>query len=276
MTSQDRASYVAGIETWRKKREEGLRAPDSWLSLTGLFMLSDGVHTVGSGPDNTVILPPSAPAALGLIQFANGVATLDVTCAEAVKVDGAITQHAVLKDNSAGAPSLATVGSTIFFIHAFSGMHAVRVKDTQNPRRLNFRGCLWFDINPALRVVAQFERNAQPVVLPITTVRDTSDEYPSAGRLTFTLQGQALSLQAMATSKPGQLWAVMRDKTTGDSTYRAARFLPITVLEDGTADLDFNKAYNPPCAFSDFATCPMPPAENILPVAITAGERTPA
>ena len=270
MTDTD---YVGAIRTWREKYQNGLRAPDSWLSLTGLFMLDEGEYRVGSDPGSDVVLPDSAPAKLGVLRFANTAATLEITCAETVKIDGVIMQRAHLVDNSAGAPTLATVGSVIFFIHAFSGMHAVRVKDTANPAREAFPGCVWFDVDPRYTVRGRFVPNAAPRVFTVTTSRDTPDDYASIGTVEFELNGQALRLHAETAGRDNALFIVFRDATSGKQTYGSSRYLMANCSPDGTVDLDFNKAFNPPCALSSFATCKLAPPENVLSVAIEAGER---
>lgn len=267
--------YAAEIAAWRVKREQGLRAPDSWLSLTNLHVLEDGVHTIGSAADNAVALPVSAPAHLGVLRYAEGSAVLDVTCSDEVRVDGTpVTGSIALRDNHAGAPSLVTVGTCIFFIHAFSGVHGVRVKDTASPRLQSFPGCVWFDADPAYRVRGTLERYAEKQVLSIRTSRDTPDDYASVGRVHFKLHGREFILEAMAGGQDA-LFIVFRDATSGVSSYPASRFVFPTVSADGSVDLDFNRAISPPCAFSVYATCPLPPAQNILSVAVEAGEKTP-
>lgn len=270
MTNND---YVGAIRSWREKYENGLRAPESWLSLTGLFMLDDGDYRVGSDSGSDVVLPASAPAHLGVLHFADGAATLDITCTETVHVAGKPAKRAVLTDNSAGAPTLVTVGSAIFFIHAFSGTHAVRVKDTANPARDSFPGCVWFDVDPRYNVRGRFVPNAAPRVFEVTTSRDTSDDYASIGIVEFELNGRALRLHAEAAGHENGLFIVFRDATSGRQTYGSSRYLKATHLPDGAVALDFNKAFNPPCAFSPFATCKLAPRENVLTVAIEAGER---
>ncbi len=270
MTDND---YVGTIRTWREKYENGLRAPDSWLSLTGLFMLDEGDYRVGSDPGSDVVLPASAPANLGMLHFADGAATLNITSDAPVKVDGAITQQAVLNDNSAGAPTLVTVGSVIFFIHAFSGMHAVRVKDTANPAREAFPGCVWFDVDSDYSVRGRFVPNAAPRVFAVTTSRDTPDDYASIGIVEFELNGQALRLHAEKAGRDSALFIVFRDATSGKQTYPSSRYLMANCAPNGTVELDFNKAFNPPCALSPFATCKLAPPENVLPIAVQAGER---
>lgn len=270
MTDND---YAGAIHTWREQYQSGLRAPDSWLSLTGLFMLDEGDYRVGSDPDSDVLLPASAPAKLGVLHFADGVATLDVFSNEDVKVDGAVTQHAALKDNSAGAPTLVTTGSVTFFVHAFSGTHAVRVKDAANPARETFPDCVWFDVDSRFRVRGRFVPNAAPRVFAVTTSCDTPDDYASIGTVEFELDGRALSLHAEAAGRDNTLFIVFRDTTSGKQTYASSRYLMANRAPDGTVELDFNKAFNPPCARTPFATCKLAPPENVLPVAIEAGER---
>lgn len=267
-------TYVAEIQVWRQAREEGLRAPDSWLALTGLFFLSDGVHSVGSGADCDVVLPASAPTRLGVLHFQDGHATLEVTTDVPVLADGAPIETLRLKDNRAGAPTLVTVGTVTFFIHHVGGQFAVRVRDSRNPAIAAFAGCEWFPVKPEYRVIGRLVRHPAPVDVPIKTVVQTATTYPSVGWVEFDLQGRALRLLARA-GGPDQLTFVLRDATAGAETYGQARFLSADLLAGDQVVMDFNKAYNPPCAFTPYATCPLPPSENILPVRIEAGERYP-
>lgn len=251
-----------------------MRAPDSWLALTGLFFLTEGTVTVGSAAECDVQLPPSAPAHLGTLAFRNGQATLHVTTETPVFADGARAGTLALTDNRGGAPTLVTVGSVTFFIHHVGGHFAVRVRDSQNPAIAAFPGCDWFPVKPEYRVVGRLVRHASMLEVPIRTVVNTPMTYPSVGWVEFTLHDRPLRLLARE-GGAGQLSFVLRDATAGQETYAQARFLGAELLADDTVVLDFNKAYNPPCAFTPYATCPLPPPENILPVRIEAGERTP-
>jgi uncharacterized protein (DUF1684 family) len=267
-------AYIAEIEAWRQAREAGLAAPDSWLALTGLFFLADGVHSVGSAAACDIRLPAGAPAQLGSLDFHDGQAMLHVTTDVPVLADGAPIETVRLTDNRDGAATLVTVGTVTFFIHHVGGQFAVRVRDSRNPAIAAFTGCVWFPVRPEYRVVGRLVRHPAPVDVPIKTVVQTAMTYPSVGWVEFELQGRALRLLARA-GGPDQLTFVLRDATAGEETYAQARFLSADLLGDDQVVMDFNKAYNPPCAFTPFATCPLPPPENILPVRIEAGERYP-
>ena len=271
------ATYAGEIEAWRRQREAELRAPDGWLSLTGLYLLADGSHTVGSDVASDVVLPANAPSRLGDIAFHAGEALLTVTTDTmtdaAVLVDGEQKRLVRLVDNTGGRrPTLVTVGTVSFFIHRFGNQHAVRVKDNANPAIHAFAGRRWFPIQPQYRVQGIFTFFTDPQAIRIGTVVNTDSIYRSIGAIDFELEGRKLQLLASAGGAPGQLFIVFRDATAGEETYSAARFLSADVAPDGSVDLDFNKAYNPPCAFTPYATCPLPPRENILPVRIAAGE----
>ncbi len=276
MSNADPSPYIEEIEAWRRQREADLRAPDGWLSLTGLYLLADGRHTVGSDVASDVVLPASAPAQLGELTFHAGEALLTVTTDPTVLVDGAPVRTAQLVDNAGGRrPTLVTAGTVSFFVHMFGGQHAVRVKDSANPAIRAFDGRRWFPVRPQYRVQGTFTPFASPQEIRIGTIVNTDSVYRSVGTIDFKLQGRKLQLLASAGGAPKQLFIVFRDATAGEETYGAARFLSAEVAPDGSVDLDFNKAYNPPCAFTPYATCPLPPRDNILPVRIAAGELYP-
>ena len=267
------AAYIAKIGAWREQRDAELRAPDSWFSLVGLYILRDGYHTIGSLLSNNIVLPPSAPAELGIIEFRNGKARLNVTTSVPVLVDGVAVESAALVDNHARQkPTLVTVGTVTFFLHNFGDQYAIRVKDSTNPAITAFAGREWFAVKPAYRVQGHFTWHEAPRTIPIKTILDTNSKYQSVGTITFKLLGQPLTLLATDYGVPNQLSVIFRDATAGRQTYGPARFLTVDLAADDTAVLDFNKAVNPPCAFSPYATCPLPPRENILPPAIEAGE----
>jgi uncharacterized protein len=273
MSNADPAAYIGEIEAWRRQREAELRTPDGWLSLTGLYLLGEGSHTVGSDSTSDVILPASAPSHLGKIAFYGGEALLTVTTAAAVLIDGVALRSAQLVDNVGGRrPILVTAGTVSFFVHRFGDQHAVRIKDSANPAIASFAGRRWFPVQPQYRVQGEFTPLADPQEIRIGTIVNTESTYRSIGAVDFELQGRTLQLLASAGGGPDQLFIVLRDATAGKETYGAARFLVADVTPDGSVDLDFNKAYNPPCAVTPYATCPLPPPNNILPVRIPAGE----
>lgn len=276
MTQTEHSSYITEIENWRVKRENALRAPDSWLSLAGLFHLYDGHFTIGSAAGNDIMLPASAPAALGTLDFAAGKARLSVTTNDTVLVDGKAVRQAELIDNGQHkTPTLVTTGTVTFFVHTYGEQFGIRIKDSQNPAISEFGGCHWYAVKPEYCVVGRYIPNDKPDEIAIQTTVQIADVYKSVGVLEFELNGLPLRLLVQDYGVPNQREVVMRDATSGKGTYPPARFLSVKIHDDGTAVIDFNKAYSPPCAFTPYATCPLPPRDNILSVAIEAGEMYP-
>lgn len=267
--------YEAEILSWRQMMDDALRQEDGWLTLTGLYWLNEGNNSLGSGDACDILLPPSAPTLLGSIIFRHGIAELQVTANLEVTVDGIPTQTAVLRDDHDPlGPSRVGVGAVSFIIIKRETQYGVRVRDNASPEREQFPGRIWYPLNPAYRVSAQFQRHDEPRILQIDSSAGMLTSMENPGWAQFELQGQPVHLEAFS-AKPGEVWFVFRDATKGE-TYPAGRFLYAPLQEDGTLLVDFNKAYSPPCAFTPYATCPMPPKENILPIRIEAGEKAPA
>ncbi len=264
-------AYTAEIAQWRQTMDDRLRAEDGWLTLVGLDWLHEGTNTIGSDPTADVHLPSGA-AYLGTLELVNGQVTLRVTAAVPVTVDQLPVTTAVLRhDLDEGGASQVRIGSVSFFIIQRGNEYGVRVRDTTNPARLSFAGRQWFPIDLNYRVSGTFVPHANPRTLQIVTSGGQITPMQNPGRVEFTLNGQALALEAFATSK-NEYWLVFKDSTSGQSTYGAGRFLYTTTADDGSIIVDFNRAYHPPCAFSPYTTCPRPPQENILDVTIMAGE----
>ena len=271
-------TYREEIERWRAAHEKELRSPEGWLSLAGLFMLDDGLYSVGSGEGNRIVLPLSSPEHLGTLDYQAGKATLtvagDLSADVTVEVGGEPTRRAEMVDNRDGrAATIVNVGSVRFNLHRFGNEVALRVRDTSSGAIQDFGGCQWYDVKPEYCVQGRFVRQSAPTHIQVTTSVKTPTHYDSIGAVEFELQGQPLTLLASAASNPRELFIIFRDATAGDKTYGAGRYLYAPVDEVGAITLDFNKAYNPPCAFTPYATCSWPPAENIVSVAIEAGER---
>lgn len=272
MIEQDLADYVAEVEAWRKKVEDDLRAPDGWLSLTGLYELKEGDNTVGSDAGCDVVLPAGAPARLGTIAFHNGRARLTVTGDSLVQVDGAPAREAELYDSDHGArqPTRVTLGAITFFVHRYGESYAIRVKDSANPAIREFKGRIWFEVKPEYRVRGRFLPYATSRTVRVDSMVNAIFTYASAGVVEFELHGQPLRLTLTGDSGAS---ALFRDATAGKETYSAVREVGVMIDADGNAEVDFNRARNMPCAFTPYATCPLPPRENILDVRIEAGER---
>jgi uncharacterized protein (DUF1684 family) len=179
-------------------------------------------------------------------------------------------------DNHAGRqPTLVKIGSVSFNLHRFGDEVALRVRDSASPAVQAFGGCAWYEIKLEYRVQGRLVRQDTPSVLTVNTSVNTLAQFQSVGTIEFELLGQPLRLLASAANKPDELFIILRDATAGQTTYGAGRYLYAPVDEAGNVLLDFNKAYNPPCAFTPYATCSLPPTENRLKVAVEAGELTP-
>ncbi len=213
------------------------------------------------------------PPQLGQIHLnKEGVGALSVTAHTVVLVDGVPAQQAVLRsDADHQKPSLVTVGDVSFFIIKRSGQYAIRARDKNSAVLKAFGGCTWFEANPDYRVAGKFVAHTPARQLPVVNILGMVEMTGNPGMVHFEVGGQAYTFEAFAGGKDS-LFIVFRDATAGKTTYGASRFLSAPLLNDGTVDLDFNKAYNPPCAFTTFATCPLPLPGNILPIAIEAGE----
>lgn len=269
---QSATSYIEEIERWRAQMEADLRADESWLALAGLYWLKPGRNRAGSAPENEIVLPAHAPAYVGDFDLADGRVSFRAAVDLPFTLDGLPIEAAELRSDKPGpAGKLRLDGFTMQIIQRGERL-ALRLHDMHNPAREEFAGRIWFPINEQYRVMAEFEPYDPPK--PVQTATITGDLLPgeSRGRVHFMLDGQALSLEVAPSPGPG-LSFVFRDASSGVDSYAAARFLRAAAPEHGRVELDFNRAYNPPCAFTEFATCPLPPPENILAVRIAAGER---
>ena len=257
-------AYEADILAWRQRSEEQLRAENGWLTLTGLYWLHEGENTVGSDPAADVLLPESAPQYLGSIDFHDGAATLRVKTETAVTIEDTAVQTAVLRDDyDPQGLTRVVVGAVNFHVIKRADQYGIRVRDNQNPARQSFVGRRWFAIDPAYRVSGVFTRYPEPCAVETGTVVGIDIPMQCPGYVTFALSGKNVRLEAFSGHDEREIWFVFRE--TSPLTYRAGRFLYATVNDDGSVILDFNKAYNPPCAFTPYATCPLPPKANILP-----------
>lgn len=273
VVNQNWSEYQQTIETWRADLERELRAEDGWLTVVGLFWLHKGLNTVGSAPGCDVVLPGSLPPLIGVLDFDGVTAVLRVTSGDAALVDGVPATTAPLRDDhhDSGA-TMVTMGSVTFYIIKRGDQRAVRVKDASTPARYTFAGRAWFPVDERYRVRGTFHPHASARAIELETSAGTTTALSNPGIVEFELRGQPFRLEAFEADE-GEVWLIFRDKTSGVSTYGAGRFLYANVSESGVVDLDFNKAYHPPCAFTHFATCPLPPRQNALPISIRAGEK---
>jgi len=272
-------AHVAEVETWRRERLEGLAADSGWLTLVGLHWLQPGPNRFGAAADNQIVLAGDGlPDRAGeLLVSDQGVVTLLPAPGVSLVVNGAeVTTGRELATDAHGAPDVIGLGSLTLHLIERGDRVAVRVKDPHSAARRDFEGIDYFPVDSRFRVEGRFEPLPEPRPITIVSVAGTEEEMLIPGTVRFELGGAERSLLPIASSlDEKELFFVFRDATSGRSTYGAGRFLVTDPPRDGRVVLDFNKAYNPPCAFTPYATCPLPPRENILGLAVTAGEKAP-
>ena len=265
-------SYLQQMEQWRALREARLKSDGGWLTVAGLFWLHDGDNTAGTGADCDIKLPAgSAAARVGVFHFHDGKTTFRAADGVAAAVNGDVEKTADLKsDSDKDGPDMVTVNALTMFVIHRGDKYAIRMKDKNSTYRRDFTGLHWYPVRPEYRVTARFVAWPEPKTIPIANILGQTEPTPSPGYVVFTLNGVEAKLDAVA--EDDSLFLIFRDKTAGKTTYGAGRFLNTEMPKDGTVVLDFNQAYNPPCAFTPYATCPLPPPENRLDIAIEAGE----
>jgi uncharacterized protein len=265
-------AYRHEIDSWRATRDSNLRDPNGWLTLVGLFWLDEGDNRVGSDPRNRVVLPGKAPAFAGtLVRHGAAVTARAEPGSGLASEAGPVTEMSMAPD-AKGKPTVLRLGSISFFVIKRGDRLGVRVKDSQSAALAAFHGVESYPADAGWRVVARFEPHPRPTSIPITNVLGMTDQEPSPGVVVFEHGGKTYRLDALDNGD-GSLELLFADATTGRETYGAGRFLDTDPPREGRVVVDFNKAYNPPCAFTTFATCPLPPRQNRLAVAVTAGEK---
>jgi uncharacterized protein (DUF1684 family) len=268
-------THEAAVWADRERRLEHLRDPEGWLSLVGLTWLHDGDNPVGAGPEADVVLPGTdVPALVGTVAVRDGGASFTAAPGAGVTHDGEpLTGVLPLVDDVDGEPTVLAVDTLRFHLIRRGDQLGIRVRDRAAPALATFRGLEYFPIDPAWRITARFERASGRTIAVPDVIGLVLDE-PSAGSVVFERDGLEQRLDALQDTDDGALFLVFGDATNGAETYRGGRFLYTDAPSaDGTVVADFNLAYNPPCVFSAFATCPLPWAQNRLTVRIEAGER---
>jgi uncharacterized protein (DUF1684 family) len=273
--AQDQA-YQAEILKWRQKRVEELTGDGGWLSLAGLFWLKQGQNRFGSAPSNEIVLPRNrAPRLAGSLWLSRGIVRLRARPDAGVTHNGTRATDLVLESDTDGKQTVLKLGSLSFYVIKRGTRLGVRVKDSQNPNRSRFAGLDCFAVNPEWKLEAKYEAHVPPKMISIVNVLGMVEEMPSPGTLVFDVDGKTYRLNPVLEKGEKQWFIIFADKTSGKETYGAGRYLYADPPgADGKVILDFNKSYNPPCAFTKFATCPLPPRQNRLPFRIEAGEKT--
>ena len=267
--------HLAEVESWRGERLEGLRRPDGWLSLVGLFWLDEGANSIGADPASDLVLPPDrASAQLGVLHRAGRQVRFEAAPGAAVSLGGEPVTSLDLASDVSGELTALEHGSLIFYIIERGERVGVRVKDLESALRHEFTGIDHYPVDPAWRLEARFEPFAEVKMIPVPNITGDVLDQPGHGRIVFAIAGVEHSLEPLG-PPDGELFLVFGDETNGAETYGGGRFLDVAPPDgNGRLVVDFNKAYNPPCVFTPYATCPLPPSGNRLPLAVVAGERS--
>jgi uncharacterized protein (DUF1684 family) len=270
-------AYLADLQAWRAERLAKLTGDNGWLTLVALAWLEPGDNAFGSAPANRVVLPGRGvpPVAGTLTLEADGTVVLRTVAEAGVTIDGQPVTEVRLRSDRDGSPQVVAIGPVRFHIIERGGRKAVRARDSDNPARAAFAGIEQFPVDPRLRVEGTFSPYDEPREVQVPSHQGPDQTMLAPGIVRFSILGSVCALEPLASSRqPTGFFFVFRDATAGTETYGAGRFLD-TELPDpatGTVVLDFNRAYNPPCAFTPYATCPLPPPQNVLAVRIAAGE----
>ena len=266
-------SFLTDSLKWRADREAALKKPEGWLTVAGLFWLSEGENKLGSGAGQRILLPSNSGSAsdVGAIFINKRKVAIKVLAGAEAKLNGiAVTGIVPLKTDADGKPDTVTIGTVSFKIIVRGKRIGVRLFDSNSVYMKEFSGCHWYPVNAAYRVKAKYVAYSPPKRVDILNILGDYEPTNIPGYVEFTLNGQTCKLDAQ--DEGDTLFFNFKDMTSGTMTYPPGRFLNVPKPVDGVVDMDFNKAVNPPCAFTAFATCPLPPKSNILNVRVSAGE----
>lgn len=272
--AQGETDYTKEIEKWREEREANLKKETGWLTVAGLSWLKEGINSVGAGEKFDVRLTENfKQGKFGEIEFKNGKAVLKVANGVDAQADGkTIAAPVDLVSDENGKPTEIGTGTQTFYLIKREERFGIRVKDSNSEARRNFKGLHWFPIDESYKVAARLEAFPEPKEIMVPNVLGGKFKMKSPGILKFSLKGKEYQLQPVDEGD-GTLFMIFRDKSSESETYKSGRFLYADKPVNGEAVLDFNKAENPPCAFTPYATCPLPPPGNSLDVEIKAGEK---
>ena len=281
--TESAATWKAGLLTWRADLAKELQQPNGWLTLIGLEWLKPGDNTFGSAPGNNLVVKAPTAAYLGVVQLNDKSLQLlppHGGYPKGLLVDGKVpTNEQSLGSDDSGHPSKITTGTvTITIIHR-GERYALRIKDSRSPARTQFHGLKWYPPNEAYRLQAKWIPYNPPHQVAIPTILGTEVKSDVPGAAEFSLDGKTFRLEPILESPDDkELFFILRDTTSTTDTYGAGRFLYTSLpdhglTQQGEVTLDFNRAQNPPCAYTPYATCPLPPPQNRLPIPIPAGQQ---
>jgi uncharacterized protein (DUF1684 family) len=268
-------AYRAEVQKWRADREARLRADGGWLTVAGLFWLKEGPNRFGTDRAGDIVLPDgSAPAKAGVFELRGEQVTVALEPGANGRLGGTpVSGASAMRPDTSGSRDVLEMGALSLNVIKRGERYGIRLKDKNSAIRKNFTGLRWFDIKEDYRVEARWVSYPQPKPVKVPNVLGQTEAMPSPGYAEFTLDGKPVRLDGVLEDPLAEeLFFILRDQTSGKETYGAGRFLYADLPKGGRVVLDFNKAYNPPCAFTPYATCPLPPPQNWMPVRVEAGE----
>ncbi|MDO6432843.1 DUF1684 domain-containing protein [Flavitalea sp. BT771] len=273
LLAQTTVSYAREIEAWHVSRINSLRSADGWLNLAGLYWLEEGKNSFGSDPGNKIVFPKASIAgSAGYFERNGNTVKIVVQDNVDIKVNGIAVKEAVIYDKDPGRPPVVSHGSLRWTIIRRDDRIGVRLRDVESPLALGFKDIDRYPVDSTWRIVVTLRKETYPQTIAITNVLGQTSQQQTPGKLVFTIGGKQYSLDAL--EEGDHLFIIFADATSGKTTYPSGRFLYVNKPDaDGATFIDFNKAFNPPCAFTPYATCPLPPNQNVLDLEITAGEK---
>ena len=264
-------TYRQSINEWRKERDETIRKENGWLSLSGLFWLKLGRNQFGSDPKSEIQLPERVPPTVGTFEYNGKSVSLRINPGMKVRVNDKATDFAILQPDISENPSFINLEDTQLVVIQRGNRMGVRMWDNQRQERISFPARTWFDIDEDFRIPVTFTPYGHPKTAYFPDLTGEKAEFPVEGYLSFEYNGKNYQLDVNK-EDDGTLFLRFWDLTSKDETYPTGRYLVADIEADNKIYLDFNKAYNPPCAFTNFATCVFAPEQNHLDFKVTAGE----
>lgn len=268
-------SFEKEEEVWRSERDKEMRSPLSWLTIAGLYWLEEGESSFGSGPSNRIILPShSSPPSAGKFIFKKGKIKVVANKGAGLKVAGKEIKKIFLKGDDAGRSDVVELGELRMWVIKRGERYAIRLRDLNAPAYKNYKGLDFFPPSKKFKIEADFIPYPDSKTVTVKTIINTEYDMTSPGYVRFMIDGKEYRLDAFRGDAKGKkLFFIFRDETNGKETYEPGRFMVSDILDNGKVDLNFNRAYNPPCAYTPYATCPLASPQNWLKVRIEAGEK---
>lgn len=272
-TIQSQNSYQKEIDDWHKKREASLKSENGWLNLAGLFWLEEGKNSFGSGTKNAIVFPEGTiDLQAGYFEREGTTVKILVNKDVNINLNEKPIKEAIVFTLDAKEPLILSHKNLKWTIIKREDKIGIRLRNLKSPLVESFHGVERFPVDQNWKIEATFVKTNERTKIPITNVLGQTSNQKSSGKLVFTIENKEYSLDVL--DEEDGFFILFGDATNGDTTYPSGRFLSASKPnKDGKVIVDFNKATNPPCAFTPYATCPIPPSQNSLPIAITAGEK---